>query len=92
MKNIIEHFALSVDDIAEAPIVKFTWKNNGDKRIHVGSIAQYWEKKLPESVLEVEGFLTLEYGVLALLSVISLASEVVNLKQRVARIEKKLFN
>ena len=92
MKNIIEHFVLTVEDIAEAPIVRFTWKNNGDKRIHVGSIAQYWEKKLPESVLEVEGFLTLEYGVLALLSVISLAREVVNLKQRVARIEKELFN
>lgn len=92
MKNIIEHFALSVEDIAAAPIVKFIWKNGEDKAVHAGSIAQYWEKKLPESVLEVDGFLSLEYGVLALLSVISLAREMVNLKQRVARIEKELFN
>lgn len=92
MKNIIEHFVLPVEDIAEAPIVKFTWKNNDDKSVHIGSIAQYWEKKLPESVLEVEGFLTLEYGVLALLSVISVARRVVNLEHRVARIEEELFN
>ena len=91
MKNIIEHFALSVEDIAAAPIVKFTWKFGEDKAVHAGSIAQYWHKKLPESVLEVDGFLSLEYGVLALLSAISLAREVVNLKSRVARIEKELF-
>ena len=92
MKNIIEHFALSVDDIAEAPIVRFTWKYGEDKAVHAGSIAQYWQEVLPESVLEVNGFLSLEYGVLALLSVISLARDVVNLKQRVARIEKELLN
>ena len=92
MKNIIEHFVLPVEDIAAAPIVRFTWKNGEDKAVHAGSIAQYWEKKLPESVLEVDGFLSLEYGVLALLSAISLAREMVNLKQRVARIEKELFN
>lgn len=92
LKNIIEHFALSVEDIAAAPIVKFTWKNNDDKSVHVGSIAQYWKKKLPETVLDVEGFLSLEYGVLALLSVISVARRVVNLEHRVARIEKELLN
>lgn len=92
MKNIIEHFAISVEDIAAAPIVKFTWKFGEDKAVHAGSIAQYWHKKLPESVLEVDGFLSLEYGVLALLSAISLAREVVNLKSRVARIEKELLN
>lgn len=92
MKNIIEHFALSVEDIAEAPIVRFTWKNNDDKRIHAGSIAQYWQKVLPESVLEVDGKLSLQYGVLALLSAISLARTVVNHEQRIARLEKELSN
>lgn len=92
MKNIIEHFALSVDDIAEAPIVRFTWKNNDDKAIHAGSIAQYWQRVLPESVLEVDGKLSLQYGVLALLSAISLARTVVNHEQRIARLEKELSN
>ena len=92
MKNIIEHFALSVEDIAGAPIVKFTWKFGEDKAIHAGSIAQYWQNVLPESVLEVDGKLSLQYGVLALLSAISLARTVVNHEQRIARLEKELSN
>lgn len=92
LKNIIEHFALPVEDIAEAPIVRFTWKNNDDKAIHAGSIAQYWQEVLPESVLEVDGKLSLQYGVLALLSAISLARTVVNHEQRIARLEKELSN
>jgi len=92
MKNVIEDFVLTADEIAEAPIVKFTWKAGEDKSVHVGSIAQYWYRVLPESVLEVDGMLSLEYGVLALLSVISLARTVVNHEQRLQRLEKELFN
>lgn len=91
MKNVIEDFVLTADEIAEAPIVKFTWKAGDDKSVHVGSIAQYWYRVLPESVLEVDGMLSLEYGVLALLSVISLARTVVNHEQRLQRIEKELY-
>lgn len=91
MKNVIEDFVLTADEIAEAPIVKFTWKAGDDKSVHVGSIAQYWRRVLPESVLEVDGKLSLEYGVLALLSAISLARKIVNHEQRLQRIEKELY-
>ena len=81
---------LKPEQIADAPMVKFTWKAGEDKSVHVGSIAQYWYRVLPESVLEVDGMLSLEYGVLALLSVISLARTVVNHEQRLQRLEKEL--
>ena len=92
MKNVIEDFVLTTDEIAEAPIVKFTWKAGDDNSVHVGSIAQYWRKVVPESVLDVNGKLSLEYGVLALLSAISLARTVVNHEQRLQRLEKGLSN
>ena len=92
MKNVIEDVWLKPAEIAEAPMVKFTWKEGEDRAMHVGSIAQYWRNVLPESVLEVNGMLSLQYGVLALLSAISLARTVVNHEQRLQRLEKELFN
>ena len=43
-KNIINNTMLLIDDIANAPLFTYTYKDNEqDKRIHSGTSAQYWE-------------------------------------------------
>ena len=91
-KNIIENFEVSLKYIADAPIVSYTWKDTerrGDKQ-HIGSIAQYWLREMPELVPEVNGRYTMDYGRIALLSAIMTARHVVNLEQRIAQLEKAL--
>jgi hypothetical protein len=93
-KNIIEHFQLSLDYIAKAPIVSYEWKDQKrhDNKQHIGSIAQYWLREMPELVPEVNGRYTMDYGRIALLCSIVDARHIVNLEQRVARLERRLIN
>ena len=88
LKNVIEDIWLKPEQIAEAPMVKFTWKDKGDHGVHVGSIAQYWLNVLPEAVPEIDGHYNLEYGTIALIAAISIARKLVNLEQRIARLER----
>jgi hypothetical protein len=90
-KNIIENFEVSLKYIAEAPVVSYTWKDKrrGDKQ-HIGSIAQYWLREMPELVPEVNGRYTMDYGRIALLCAILIARYVVNLIERITRLEKTL--
>lgn len=93
-KNIIENFEVSLKYIAEAPIVSYEWKDKerrGDRQ-HIGSIAQYWLREMPELVPEVNGRYTMDYGRIALLSAITVARTVVNHEQRLRELERRLFN
>ena len=93
-KNIIEHFELPLDYIAKAPMVSYEWKDK-EKRgegQHVGSIAQYWLRELPELVPEVNDRYTMDHGCIALLCAITDARHIVNLEQRVSRLERRILN
>ena len=82
-KNIIDHnVQLSVDDIANAPLIHYTLKDDPEKRVRVGSIAQYWKRVLPESVNHAEdGTLSMNYDLQAHASVIVLARKVRELER-----------
>ena len=72
LKDIVQDFTLGIADIANAPSVIFRWKKDGT--VDVGSIAQYWQKILPQMAhMMPNGFLGLDYGKAALMSAISLA-------------------
>lgn len=96
LKKIEANFTIDVESIANAPSIKFKWKDNHTE--DVGSLAQYWADIAPETVFEDgRGMLNLEYGKLGLLSAISLAKEYLSLKkemesleERVKKIEEKL--
>lgn len=88
LKNKISNITLNAEQISDAPAILFTWKdNNVDKNKHIGTIAQYWQKILPESVIDTQRGLMIEYGPVAMISVISLAKEVVALKQEIAELK-----
>lgn len=90
LKTIDKYLEPSVYDIAFAPLVAFRWKN-GDSRQNVGTIAQYWEKILPQAVHEnSDGFLSLEYSTIALAAGVTASRKAVDNERRIIDLEREL--
>lgn len=86
LKSICGDIRLSLDAIANAPAVRFKWKDSG--KAAVGTIAQYFDKILPEVVSRRDdGMLTMDYGVSALVSAIVIARKVRNHEERIQHLE-----
>lgn len=63
-------------NIAKMSAISFNFINDKEKEIHVGTIAQEWEKILPEVVRKgMDGYLSMDYSATALVSAIVLARE-----------------
>lgn len=98
LKTIVSDINLKAEDIAKARTVDFYYNDDSDKHIRTGSIAQDWQKIIPNVVqADKDGMLSLDYASAALVSVVSVAKELValkkeneELKQRLADIESKL--
>ena len=92
-KNVEQYDAhLGFEEVANAPVIKFTWKDPKaeDKGLQVGSIAQYWEKVLPEAVKkDREGTLSMSYGVVALVAAVSTAKKVQEHERLIADFERE---
>jgi len=90
LKKNLKDIALTVHDIAAAPAVSFDWVD--DRGSSAGSIAQYWKPLLPDNVRawEVDGFLSMEYGNIALLAAITIARAVETQEQTIARLEARV--
>ena len=88
-KNINgEIYSLDVNDVALAPVFRFTWKDSDDKREYAGTSAQYWQAFLPQTVLPVgDGYLSMDYGVTALVATILTARKVVDHERRIKDLE-----
>lgn len=89
MKDVLGDTTLSVEQIANAPAVRFYWKKDRSLGEQVGTLAQYWQNVLPQSVSDKSGELSLQYGVAALLSTIVVAKKVVNHEQRIKELEEE---
>ena len=80
---------LSLAQIAKAPSVFFKWKDNGNNDF--GSVAQYWQRINPLFVRkDLNKYLSLDYGKLALTSVIAVAKEVMSDKERIKQLERRV--
>ena len=92
LKRRIADVALTVRDVAEAPVYRFAWINGGG--IDVGSTAQYWAAKVPELThLLADGIhLGLDYGKAALLSIVAVARATADHERRIASLERQLQN
>lgn len=73
LKRRIADVALTVRDVAEAPVYRFAWINGGG--IDVGSTAQYWAARVPEltHVLQDGIHLGLDYGKAAVVGLVPVA-------------------
>lgn len=90
-KNVIDYDQkLSIDDIANAPLIHYTLKDDEKQEVLVGSVAQYWQKVLPECVSEDnEGILSMQYDVPALTSAVILARKVRELEEEIKNLKKR---
>lgn len=99
-KTILEQLSLNLKDIASAPTIRFKWndwKIKDDGKTHIGGLAQYIQKLLPESVLDTDGMLHMDYATTGYIFAVQTArhlvktdSEVEKLKKRVKKLEKQL--
>ena len=89
LKTDLKDIDLTVDQIADAPAVTFKWKNETTSPRHAGSLAQYWEKVMPETVTEIANHLALDYGATALLSSITIARTVKDHEARIRELEEE---
>lgn len=88
LKAIMQTKLLDTRSIAAAPSVLFRWKDDG--REDVGSIAQYWQRIDRHLVSHrPDGYLGLDYGKAALLSVISVAKSTLNHEERIKALERE---
>lgn len=106
LKRRIADVALTVRDVAEAPVYRFAWINGGG--IDVGSTAQYWGAKVPELThLLADGtHLGLDYGKAAVVGLVPVAKatlantldiaehgrQLKELYSRIASLERQLQN
>lgn len=106
LKRRIADVALTVRDVAEAPVYRFAWINGGG--IDVGSTAQYWGAKVPELThLLSDGIhLGLDYGKAAVVGLVPVAKatlantrdiaehgrQLKELDSRIASLERQLQN
>ena len=99
-KTVIEQINISLKQIANAPTIRFKWndwKIKDDGKTHIGGIAQYMQKLLPETVLEADDMLNMDYATTGYIFAVQTAkhlvktdTEVERLKKRVKRLEKQL--
>ena len=73
LKRVVAPMVLSIDQIAEAPLFVFDYRDTGKRAM--GSSAQYWEKITPEAVRRIRGYRNMQYDTIALAVGISLGRE-----------------
>lgn len=94
-KTIIDKPKLGLNSIANAPVIKFKWNgyNNlkDDGKLHIGGIAQYIEKILPECVIgKEEDFLSFDYAATGYVFSVLTARHLLSYETRTDRIIRKL--
>lgn len=103
-KTIIEQITLSLKDIAQSPAIRFKWngwKQQDDGKTHIGGIAQYVQRILPEAIYNTDGAFTMDYAITGYIFAVNTAKnllsyesktdkEIKQLKKRVKYLEKQL--
>ena len=88
LKTIVADVVLPLDTVAGAPLKSFFWNDGKDMAARCGTVAQYWERLLPEVVYkQPDGYLAVDYGALAHAEAVTVARELVRLRQRVEALE-----
>ena len=88
-KDVVAKVSPMVEDIAKASIIRYTWKFQADKTIHIGGIAQEWQKILPETVIDGGDKLSMDYGKIGTIAGIANARRIVDHETRIKQLEQE---
>jgi hypothetical protein len=90
-KKDMSDIALTVEQIANAPVFTFFWNDGTDEDQHAGTSAQYWQNVMPQVVTAANDemqTLSMQYDVPALIAATILARKVEDHESRLRRLEK----
>ena len=90
-KKDMSDIALTVEQIANAPVFTFFWNDGTDEYQHAGTSAQYWQNVMPQVVTAANDemqTLSMQYDVPALIAATILARKVEDHESRLRRLEK----
>ena len=91
LKTVIDAVTLDIRDIAFAPVFNYVFKSRPQGRQMLGSSAQYWQAIAPKAVSENnKGNLAMNYGAIALASVVAVAKKVVTHEEEIAELKSKV--
>lgn len=92
-KTITGLVSLSLKQICEAPTIRFRWNGwhlKDDGRNHIGGIAQYIQGILPETILNANDFLSMDYATVAYTFAVHTARHLLTYESRTDKKIKKL--
>lgn len=90
LKDVISDVEVSINDIANAPIFNYKWKN-GDGTVMLGTKAQHWVNVFPSAVPEgPDGYLFMDYSATALAAAVMTARKVVTHEEKIAQLENRV--
>lgn len=87
LKDIQSREVIPIEELEKIEAVKYTWKNDPEKRLYYGVIAQEIKEVIPEVVYEIDELLSVDYGNAAFLMVASLVKEVKKLKDELNKLK-----
>lgn len=91
LKDYVDDVVITLNDIANAPLVLFKWNNIPDESLHIGTYAQYWLQRRPELVdIASDGIMSLDYSTLGVAMGISNAREIINALNKIIELEKEV--
>ena len=91
LKDVLSYTTnISINDIANAPICYFRWKNSSDTTQHIGTLAQYWKQVVPECVHGEEGNMAMNYSTIGLVSSVVNARKIVEQEERIKTLEDEI--
>jgi hypothetical protein len=99
-KDVIRNMEYDLDIFAKAPLFSFTWKTGDDRRVRIGTSAQYWMDKIPETVTDITSYdkhgrlldehLSLDYISVTYAGMVTNSRRVSNHEERIKHIEEIL--
>lgn len=95
LKDFQGNIDVDLDKLALIPKKYFTWKDDSEKVLRIGTSAQELQKLYPELVSDINGELTVDYAklsIVALDAVDKLNIKVKSLEERLSKLESILSN
>lgn len=90
LKNEVDRFGLTLEQLSMIEPVRFTWKDNRDSLVHAGGIADEVMRVLPEVVHRTkDDKLTMDYGSAGFFIATSLIKPVIDHERRIADLERE---